>query len=246
MWPDQREAHPMALTMQLQLNPRAKPFVPTVKANKLLQHRRGKREEGEAPVSKHQTQLGRVRWASQRGVGEPIPPRETKNSGANWGRNWRTQLHVQQITKRKKALARKKRRRGRAGRHAARRQVSSDRDRARRRELVIATHNVRTVAVNGKHGVGRVGEVLGVYQEMDCDTIGLQETRRSGQSALLQAGYIVYCRGESGGDGEGKKGQGGIGLAVCMSISRAEARSPEFISGRLLKVTLNCVVELEL
>ena len=63
----------MALAVQLQLNPRAKPFVPTVKANKLLQHRRGKREEGEAPVSKHQTQLGRVRWASRRGGGKAEP-----------------------------------------------------------------------------------------------------------------------------------------------------------------------------
>ena len=81
----------MALTVQLQLNPRAKPFVPTVKANKLLQHRRGKREEGGALVSKQQTQLGRVRWASRRGEGEPNPPRET-NSGANGGRYWRTQV----------------------------------------------------------------------------------------------------------------------------------------------------------
>ena len=84
----------MALTVQLQLNPRAKPFVPTVKANKLLQHRHGKREEGEAPVSKHQTQLGRVSWASRRGEGEPNPPRETKTSGANGGRNWRTEVYV--------------------------------------------------------------------------------------------------------------------------------------------------------
>ena len=58
----------------------------------LLQHRRGKREEGEAPASKHQTHLGRVRWASRRGEGEPNPPRETKNSGANGGRNWRTEV----------------------------------------------------------------------------------------------------------------------------------------------------------
>ena len=228
----------MALTVQLQLNPRAKPFVPTVKANKLLQHRRGKREEGEAPVSKHQTQLGRVRWASRRGEGEPNPPRETKNSGANGGRNWRTEVYVQKIMKRKKVFARKKRRRGRTRRRAARRQASNDRDRARRRELAIATHNVRTMAVDGKHGVGRAAEVLDVYQEMGCDIIGLQETRRSGQSAFLQAGYAVYCSGESGGDGEGKKGQGGVGLAVRKSISRAEARPPEFISDRLLKVTL--------
>ena len=95
----------MALTVQLQLNPRAKPFAPTVKANKLLQHRRGKREEREAPVSKHQTQLGRVRWASRRGEGGPNPPRETKNSGANGGRNWRTEVVcVQKIIKRKNDL----------------------------------------------------------------------------------------------------------------------------------------------
>ena len=34
------------------------------------------------------------------------------------------------------------------------------------------------------------------------------------------------------------KGQGGVGLAVRKSISRAEARPPEFISDKLLKVTL--------
>ena len=67
------------------------------------------------------------------------------------------------------------------------------------------------MAVDAKHGVGRAAEVLDVYQEMGCDIIGLQKTRRSGQSALLQAGYVVYCSGESGGDGEGKKGQGGVG-----------------------------------
>ena len=94
------------------------------------------------------------------------------------------------------------------------------------------------MAVDRKHSVGRAAEVLGVYQEMGCDIIGLQETRRSGQSALLQAGYAIYCGGESGGDGEGKKGQGGVGLAVRKSMSRAEARSPEFIGDRLTKVTL--------
>ena len=102
----------MALAVQLQLNPRAKPFVPTVKANKLLQHHRGKREEGEAPVSKHQTQLGRVRWASRRGEGKPNPPRETKNSGANGGRswrNWRTEVFVQKIIKSKKNCVLEKR-----------------------------------------------------------------------------------------------------------------------------------------
>ena len=124
-------------------------------------------------MSKHRTQLGRVRWASRRGEGKPNPPRETKNSGANGGRNWRTEVFIQKIIKRKKVFARKKRRRGRTRRRAARRQASNDRDRARRRELVIASHNVRTMAVDGKHGVGRTAEVLDVYQEMACDIIGL-------------------------------------------------------------------------
>ena len=92
------------------------------------------------------------------------------------------------------------------GRRAARRQVSNDHDRARWRELIIATHNVWTMTVDGKHGVGRAAEVLGVYQAMGFENVNLQETRRSGQFALLQAEYIcyaVYCKGEgeAGGDG---------------------------------------------
>ena len=102
MWFEQLAAHPMALTVQFQLNPRAKSFAPAVKANKLLQHRlyRGKREDGEAPVNRHQTQVGRVRWASRRGEGEPNTPRENKNLGANGGRNWRAEVYVQTNFKR--------------------------------------------------------------------------------------------------------------------------------------------------
>ena len=74
--------------------------------------------------------------------------------------------------KRRKVLARKRRQRGRAGRCAAPRQASSDGGLSRRREPIIATHNVRTMAVDGKHGVGRAAEVLGVYQEIGCDIVG--------------------------------------------------------------------------
>ena len=155
-------------------------------------------------------------------------------------------MYVQQVIKRKKVFAKKKRRRGRTRRRAARRQASNDRGRARRGELVIATHNVRTMAVDGKHGVGRAAEVLDVYQEMGCDIIGLQKTKRSDKSALLQAGCVVYCSGESGGDGEGKKGRGGVGPAGRKSISRTEARPPKFISDRLLGRRSNCAVVPEL
>ena len=89
------------------------------------------------------------------------------------------------------------------------------------------------------HGVGRALDILSVYDRLGCDVIGLQETRRSGHSPFSQAGYllIVYCSGECGGENGGKKGQGGVGLPVRTSITRA-ARPPEFISDHLLKVTL--------
>ena len=67
--------------------------------------------------------------------------------------------------------------------------------------------------------------------------MGLQETRRSGHSAFSQAGYLVYCSGECGGENGGKKEQSGVGLAVRTSIACA-ARPSEFISDYLLKVTL--------
>ena len=93
------------------------------------------------------------------------------------------------------------------------------------------------MSVDGKHGVGRTLDVLSLYDRLGCNVIGLQETRRSGQSSFSQAGYLVHCGGEYGGENVGKKGQGGVGLAVRNSITRA-ARPPEFIGDRLLKITL--------
>ena len=90
--------------------------------------------------------------------------------------------------------------------------------------------------MDGTHGVGRALEVLSVYNDLSCDVIGLQETRRASQTILREAGFVVYCNDESGGDGE-KKGQEGVGLAVRTQIIRAAARPPEFISDRLSKVT---------
>ena len=97
------------------------------------------------------------------------------------------------------------------------------------------------MAVDRAHGVGWALDVLSVYDRLGCNAIGLQGTRRSGHSAFTQAGYSVHCSGECGGENGGKKGQGGVGLAVRSSIARA-ARPPEFISDRLLRVTLEVVV----
>ena len=87
------------------------------------------------------------------------------------------------------------------------------------------------------HGVGRAVDVLNMYDRLGCDVIGLQGTRRSGYSAFTRAGYSVYCSGECSGENGGKKRQGGVGLAVRTSITRA-ARPPDFISDRLLNLTL--------
>ena len=86
--------------------------------------------------------------------------------------------------------------------------------------------------------MGRAAEVLGEYRLAGLDIIGLQETCRDGQSDFKQAGYVVYCSGACGDKGGGKKGQGGVGLAIRETITRAVVRPPEFISERLLKVTL--------
>ena len=136
-----------------------------------------------------------------------------------------------------KLLARKRRRRGRAERRLLQQVKTRNRARARGREITVATHNVRTMVVDGTHEVGRALDVLSVYDRLGCDVIGLQETRRSGHSAFSQTGYLEYCSGKCGGENRGKKGQGGVGLAVRTSITRA-ARSPKFISDRLVKVAL--------
>ena len=221
----------MASVMHCQLNPQVRLFVPT--ATPKLAYRRGKREGGEEPGGKHQIRPGDGRWTGRRGVGRLNPRRENKKQGKNGDRE---RGKIEKVTERRK-VARKRRRRSRAERRLMRQSERRNRARARGREITVATHNVRTMAVDGTHGVGRALDVLSVYNRQRCDVIGLQETRRSRHSAFSQAGYLMYCSGECGGESGGKKGQGGVGLAVRTSITRA-ARSPEFISDRLLMITL--------
>ena len=170
-------------------------------------------------------------------MGRLNPRRENKIQGKNGDREGRKLKRSQRGGNVWEILARKQRRRGRAERRRLRQSKRRNRARARGREIAVATHNVRTMAMYGTHGVGRVLDVLSVHHRLGCDIIGLQETRRSGHSAFSQAGYLVYCSGECGGENGGKKGQGGEGLAVRNSITRA-ARPPELISDRLLKVAL--------
>ena len=145
----------MALAVHCQLNPQVRPFVPTVMLPKLA-YRRGKRKGGEEPVSKHKIRSGDGRWAGRHGVGRLNPRRETKIKGKNEDRERKMKQKVANI---RKSLARKRRRRGRAGRRLLRQSERRNRARARGREITVATHNVRTMAVDGTHGVGRALDV---------------------------------------------------------------------------------------
>ena len=77
----------------VKLNPRAEPFIQTV-SKTLKQHRRGKREDGENPGSKHQIRPRQGGWTGRRGAGRPNPSRETKIPGANVGRERRISVSV--------------------------------------------------------------------------------------------------------------------------------------------------------
>ena len=103
----------MASAVHCQLNPQVRLFVPTAIASKLaystVQHRRGKREEGEEPVSKHQIRPGHGRWTGRRGVGRLNPRRENQIQGKNGDRE---RGKIGKVAERRKILARKKRRLG--------------------------------------------------------------------------------------------------------------------------------------
>ena len=132
--------------------------------------------------------------------------RETKIQGKNGDRESEIRGKKSQIGG-KKHLTRKRRRRSRAGRRFLRQSEWRKQEHACERETAVATHNVRTMAVDRMHGVGRALDVLSEYNRLGCDVINLQETRLSGQSAFTQAGCWVYCSGECGGKSGGKKGK---------------------------------------
>ena len=84
-------------------------------------------------------------------------------------------------------MARKRTWQGRAKRRLMRQGDTRNRARARRQEITVATHNVRAMAVDGTHRVGRALDVLGVYNRLGCDVIDLQETRDTQPSPAVSA-----------------------------------------------------------
>ena len=99
---------------------------------------------------------------------------------------------------------------------------------------MVATYNVRTLAVKGRNGYGRAECVLAKARQIGCDFIGLQETRRPGKTDFSAAGYRVFCSGQD--DTEGRQGLYGVGLAVKETICRKSVYTHQLIDERLMSM----------
>ena len=89
---------PMALAGKFQLNPQAKPFIPTVKAYERLESRRGKRNtEGAEPIRKHRIWPRRGGSVGRRGPRGPNLARETNKSGENGNKGKGKRLYIEKL-----------------------------------------------------------------------------------------------------------------------------------------------------
>ena len=100
--------------------------------------------------------------------------------------------------------------------------------------MVVATYNVRTLAVKGRNGYGHSECVLAKARQLGCDFIGLQETRRAGKTEFSAAGYRVFCSGQE--EMKGKQGLYGVGLAVKETICRKSVYTHQLIDERLMSM----------
>ena len=102
--------------------------------------------------------------------------------------------------------------------------------RDRRRHL--ATCNVLTLAVKGKNRYGHDERVLAKGQQLGCDFIDPQETRRSGSKTFRAAGYRVFVqvwKKQLTG-----KGLYGVGLAVKGLLCSKSVYKHQYIDERLI------------
>ena len=168
-------------------------------------------------------------------VGVPHPTRR-KKEGKNLGRR-----HLEELSKRRRAFARKKRRGKRAERKSVCRKHKATRSRFRLEELTFGTFNVCTAAVDGVNGIGHIDTLLRTCAAKGCDVIGLQETKRDGTSEISASGYRICFSGDCSGV-KRRKGQHGVGLAIKENIVKKADEGGitiECISARLLKAQIS-------
>ena len=131
-----------------------------------------------------------------------LHPTRRKKVDKNLGRK-----HLE-LSERRRAFARIKRRGKRAERKSARKKHKATRARSRLEELTFGTFNVRTAAVNGVNGIGLIDTLQRTCAAKGCDVIGLQETKRGGTSVISTPGYafflvavVAWLRAEEGSMG---------------------------------------------
>ena len=148
----------------------------------------------------------------------------------------------------RKKSARKRRRGKRAPRRVAQAlwrkeqgQRAGARAKARAEEWVVGTLNVRTLAYKGSNGIGHnLISLVGICSESGCDVIGLQETRRGAQGAVVHKEHVMMWSGCRDGTSD-KKGVHGVGLAIKQHIwdgLEEEDKTVECFGPRLMKVRL--------
>ena len=205
---------------------------------KLGHRRRGKRgtrnEKRRNAWRAHASKRQCRRWRNRGVVGLPRPTR--RKEATNLGRK-----HLEELSERRRAFVRKKRRRNRAERKSVRNKHKVIRARCRLEELTFSTFNIRTAAVNGVDGIGHIDTLLRTCAAKSCDVIGLQETKRNGTSEISASGYRICFSGDYSGV-KGRRGQHGVGRSVKENIVKnagEDGITVECISARRLKAQIS-------
>ena len=118
-------------------------------------------------------------------MGGPHPTRRKKED-KNLGRK-----HLE-LSERRRAFAREEPRGKRADRKAARKKDKAASAKSWLDKLTLGTFNVRTATVNGANDISHIDTLLRRYATKGCDVIGLQETKRDGNSEIVVSGYRVF------------------------------------------------------
>ena len=111
------------------------------------------------------------------------------------------------------------------------------RARSRTGAFNVATWNTSSLPLTGRRGAGHVEVRLQKCKVLRCDVIGLQETRRPGQTNSAAAGCRVSCSGED--RSSDWAGQHGVGLVVKRSYVREAMWTQELTNEHLMSITFN-------